>query len=111
GFGAARAPEGARIIREAGLRARDVDVSWPCTLADLVRTNEEALREDVAAYARLIPSAAGTDHPGAHLVHPERIHLGEGVRVDRGVVLDASAGPILLGPGTHVMANAVVTGP
>lgn len=110
-FGSPRAPETARVLGDFGLRARGVEVSWPRTLVDLVRTNEDALREDIAWYARLVPSAVAASFPGAHLVHPERIHLGEGVRVDRGVVLDASDGPILLGPGSHVMANSVVTGP
>lgn len=49
--------------------------------------------------------------PGSHFLVRERIRLADGVRVDPGAVLDARGGPILLGPDTHVMAGAVVTGP
>lgn len=54
---------------------------------------------------------AGAVHPGAHLVNPAGISVGEGSTVGPGAVLDASDGPVMVGPGTVVMANAVVMGP
>jgi UDP-N-acetylglucosamine diphosphorylase/glucosamine-1-phosphate N-acetyltransferase len=98
-------------LSAAGLRARDVDLTWPRTLVDLVRANEDALREDVAAYRGLLRSVDAAAHPHARFVRAERIHLAEGVSLDAGCVLDASDGPILLGPNVRVMANAVVAGP
>ena len=93
------------------LKAEDVDVTWPRTLVDLIGRNAETLRADLPAYDALIRPPVPTAFPGVHLVAPERIRLAEGVRLDPGVVLDASAGPIVLGPSCHVMAGSVVTGP
>ncbi|MFN8178249.1 MAG: putative sugar nucleotidyl transferase [bacterium] len=109
--GAAHAGDGPRLLAGAGLRSQDVPVAWPRTLVDLIRANEDALREDVQAYRGLLRSVDAAAHPHARFVRPERVHVAEGVRVDAGAVLDASEGPILLGPGSRIMANAVVTGP
>jgi UDP-N-acetylglucosamine diphosphorylase/glucosamine-1-phosphate N-acetyltransferase len=111
GFGVAGASDAAPLVREAGLRARDVDVRWPGTLVDLLGSNADAIAEDAAAYDRLLPSPDPFAHPGAHFVRPDRIRAAEGVRIDPGAVLDASEGPILVGPRTRVFSGAVLTGP
>ena len=54
---------------------------------------------------------SGTAMPGAHLVMPERIHVGSNATVKTGAVLDATDGPIRLDPGATVGENAVVRGP
>lgn len=53
----------------------------------------------------------GTVMDGAHLVAPERIHIGSGATVRTGAVLDATNGPIRLAPGATVGENAVLRGP
>jgi UDP-N-acetylglucosamine diphosphorylase/glucosamine-1-phosphate N-acetyltransferase len=99
------------ILREASFRARSVDAVLPRSLVDLVASNAAAIEEDVASYASALREPDPESHPGAHLVKPERIRFGDRVVIAPGAVLDASDGPILIGPRTRVMAGAVVTGP
>ncbi|MBZ0269831.1 hypothetical protein K8I85_16900, partial [bacterium] len=103
--------DGERFAKDAGLRVRAADAIVPRTLVDLMVRNADTIAEDFAAYEPLMPPPDGHDLPGVHLVEPDRIRLGAGVRLAPGVVLDASEGPILLGPGTRVQANAVILGP
>lgn len=49
--------------------------------------------------------------PGVHMVGEENIVIGEASVVKPGVVLDASTGPIVIGDGTMIMANATLSGP
>ncbi len=49
--------------------------------------------------------------PGVHRLGEHRISLGEGVRVEPGVILDASAGPVLLDAGVEVRAFSRIAGP
>jgi UDP-N-acetylglucosamine diphosphorylase/glucosamine-1-phosphate N-acetyltransferase len=48
---------------------------------------------------------------GVHLLDEERVFIHERAHVQPGVVLDASAGPIVIDEGATVMANAVIQGP
>lgn len=80
-------------------------VNRPWDLLDLQRA---AIEEDFAVLGR---GEEGTLMPGAHLLVRENMHFGKGVRIWPGAVLDAQAGPILLGEGTEIRANAVLTGP
>lgn len=84
-------------------RARVVDSIW-----DLIQWNEESLIADFAAVrGRPGPKAAGP----YHMVNDEDVYLGRGVSLAPGCVLDASKGPIFVGEGTSIGANAVVQGP
>jgi UDP-N-acetylglucosamine diphosphorylase/glucosamine-1-phosphate N-acetyltransferase len=111
GFGPVAVADGARLAEEAGLRPRDVVLRWPRHLADLVGSNARALEEDAGAYDRLLPPPDPFAHPGAHFLRPDRIRLGEAVRVGPGAVLDATDGPIVIGPRTRIAPGAVLSGP
>jgi UDP-N-acetylglucosamine diphosphorylase/glucosamine-1-phosphate N-acetyltransferase len=75
---------------------------------DLLDHQRPSIVEDFGALGRLNEA---TVMPGAHLLAPENIHLGRGVRVWPGAVLDAQAGPIIVQADTEIRANAVLTGP
>ena len=49
--------------------------------------------------------------PGVHRIGAEGVHLAAGARIEPGVVLDTTAGPILLGAGARVQGPARLTGP
>jgi UDP-N-acetylglucosamine diphosphorylase/glucosamine-1-phosphate N-acetyltransferase len=83
----------------------------PSTLVDLMAGSGEAAAADFEAVADELPSPDPGAFPAVHLLERSRIRLGADVRLDPGVVLDARDGPILLGPGTRVMANSVLQGP
>ncbi|PWB76468.1 hypothetical protein C3F09_00425, partial [candidate division GN15 bacterium] len=48
---------------------------------------------------------------GAYLVSPGQVYLGDGVEVYPGSVIDASRGPVLIGPNTRIESHAAVHGP
>jgi UDP-N-acetylglucosamine diphosphorylase/glucosamine-1-phosphate N-acetyltransferase len=50
-------------------------------------------------------------YPGVHLSSPGRVVLGEKAEIRSGAVLDAGAGPIIVGDRARVMPNAVIIGP
>ena len=50
-------------------------------------------------------------HEGSHLVNPDSIQLGHDVEVRPGAVIDASHGPVYVGPNTRLESHAAVYGP
>lgn len=93
------------LSAKADVPARVVSYPW-----DLVRLTPDEITADAAAIGRM-GEIRGSMHPGAHLVEPGRIAIGEGSTIGPGAVIDATAGPVLIGSGATIMANAVVTGP
>jgi UDP-N-acetylglucosamine diphosphorylase/glucosamine-1-phosphate N-acetyltransferase len=73
--------------------------------------------EEGAALAALLEETAFGDasrcvlYPGVHILEEAHVLFGAGAVCKPGVVLDASDGPILLGAGCRVEANAVIQGP
>ncbi|MFH1329651.1 MAG: hypothetical protein ABIJ48_03180, partial [Actinomycetota bacterium] len=61
--------------------------------------------------SRFGPAAAGPTRPGIHLLGAARIWLAEGVRLEPGSVLDATAGPVVLDRSVRVMPHAFLEGP
>jgi len=84
-------------------------IGWPW---DLVGSNG---KEIVADIAMLAPPAEGRNrgkvYPGAHLINPGNIVIGEGTSIKPGVVLDGENGPIWIGNNVTVFPNAVIEGP
>lgn len=80
-------------------------VRW---LWDLLDLNGAMIAQDAIGIAG---THAGTISPGVHMVNPERIAIDEGAAIAPGVVLDASAGPIIIDANVTVMAAAVIQGP
>jgi UDP-N-acetylglucosamine diphosphorylase/glucosamine-1-phosphate N-acetyltransferase len=77
------------------------------SLSDLISSNEESLIEDFTQLhgdPRPLPKAP------VHYVG-EDIWVGEGAKLEPGVVLDASKGPVVLADHVVVGANSVLYGP
>lgn len=85
-------------------QSRLVDSLW-----DLIHWNDESLLEDFA-HLHDQPSAPVPDGP-FHVVHPRDVWLGPDVKLSPGCVLDASRGPIMIGEGASIGANAFISGP
>jgi len=75
---------------------------------DILDHQKTGIAEDFVSLGR---ASEGTLLPGAHVLAAENVHLGAGVKVWPGAVLDAQNGPILIEEGTEIRANAVLTGP
>lgn len=74
---------------------------------DLLNWNEEAIVADFITMQHDGTLPAGP----YHAVEPSNIALGKGVTLSPGCVLDAGKGPVVIGDGATIGANAVVTGP
>lgn len=84
-------------------QARMADYVW-----DLISWNEESLVEDfVALHEQPSQRPAGP----YHMVHDENVWIGPDVKLEPGVVLDASRGPVMLAPACSIGANSVLKGP
>jgi UDP-N-acetylglucosamine diphosphorylase/glucosamine-1-phosphate N-acetyltransferase len=76
---------------------------------ELMSATPEQIAEDVAA---LFPSPAPAELPqGVHRIGGHPVILGEGARIEPGVVLDASEGPIWLDDEAKVRAFTRMAGP
>jgi UDP-N-acetylglucosamine diphosphorylase/glucosamine-1-phosphate N-acetyltransferase len=75
---------------------------------DLLDHQRTGILEDFSA---LGGAQEGTPFPGAHLLAPEHIHIGRGVKIWAGAVLDAQQGPIIVEADAEIHAHAVITGP
>jgi UDP-N-acetylglucosamine diphosphorylase/glucosamine-1-phosphate N-acetyltransferase len=85
-------------------RARLVNSLW-----DLIHWNDESLVED---YIDLYGQASAPKPAGPyHMIRDEDVWLAPEVKLAPGCVLDASRGPVMIGRGASIGANAVITGP
>jgi UDP-N-acetylglucosamine diphosphorylase / glucose-1-phosphate thymidylyltransferase / UDP-N-acetylgalactosamine diphosphorylase / glucosamine-1-phosphate N-acetyltransferase / galactosamine-1-phosphate N-acetyltransferase len=86
-------------------QARMAEYAW-----DLISWNEESLVED---FVGLDGEAHNTKKPAGpyHLVHDENVWIAPNVKIEPGVVLDGSRGPVMLAPGCSIGANSVIKGP
>ncbi len=100
------------LIEKHGLRkivveeARLLSFPW-----QLIEFNSDVIADD---FARMPVRGVSDDalvYPGAHLVNPDQIVLGEKCVVRTGAVLDASDGPIVIADHAVIMPNAVLVGP
>jgi UDP-N-acetylglucosamine diphosphorylase/glucosamine-1-phosphate N-acetyltransferase len=80
----------------------------PAYVWDLIKWNEEAIVADAIDCC-----SESQPHPRGsyHLVDDDNVWLGRNVILAPGAVLDGSRGPVVLGDGAIVGANAVLTGP
>jgi UDP-N-acetylglucosamine diphosphorylase / glucose-1-phosphate thymidylyltransferase / UDP-N-acetylgalactosamine diphosphorylase / glucosamine-1-phosphate N-acetyltransferase / galactosamine-1-phosphate N-acetyltransferase len=90
-------------VRRGASNAAVINRPW-----DLLAHQRAAIVEDFAAMGTANEAVVMR---GAHVLEERQVHLASGVKVWPGAVLDAQAGPIIVGEGTEIRANAVVTGP
>ncbi len=98
----------------SGLLAPEDPPAWPMrpvsgrlleTVWELMAANGDQLRRDGARFTEKgLPA-------GVHRIGSGKISLAESAAVEPGVVLDPSAGPIILSRGARVQAPARITGP
>jgi len=85
------------------VEARRIGRPW-----HLVEWNAAAIEQDLGGRAGVI---AGERHPFAAVLHPERVSVEPGARIDPFAVLDARGGPIRIGSQAVVGSHTIVTGP
>jgi UDP-N-acetylglucosamine diphosphorylase/glucosamine-1-phosphate N-acetyltransferase len=83
-------------------------LSFPWQIID---ENKKVLEDDFQRLPFRGQSEETVVYAGVHMVGDENIVVGEAAVLKPGVVLDASAGPIVIGDNTLVMPNASILGP
>ncbi|WP_425155360.1 putative sugar nucleotidyl transferase [Candidatus Palauibacter sp.] len=93
---------------EPGLADRALPGEWLLRPWDLVSAGPARLADDLAA---TIGTGVRDLPDGCRRLGSEAIRLGEGARVEPGVLFDAREGPIELGPCVEVRTGARLAGP
>jgi UDP-N-acetylglucosamine diphosphorylase/glucosamine-1-phosphate N-acetyltransferase len=77
---------------------------------DLFHHNASQIESDV----RLLRPSRTLNHwplKNFFYVNADDIYVGSGAKLDPGIVLDASQGPIFIGQNAHIMSGALIKGP
>jgi UDP-N-acetylglucosamine diphosphorylase/glucosamine-1-phosphate N-acetyltransferase len=96
---------------QTSLGGRKISGRWINEVWDFIATLPEQLTEDIPLRAKTLDATAPTD---ATVVGNEKVFIEEGAQIGPHVVLDASAGPILIrkgavvAPFTHLIGPAAV---
>ncbi|HEY2956405.1 MAG TPA: putative sugar nucleotidyl transferase [Candidatus Eisenbacteria bacterium] len=85
------------------VEARRIERPW-----HFVEWNAAAIEQDLGGRPATL---AGERHPFAVVLHPDRVSIEAGARIDPFAVLDARGGPIRIGPQAVVGPHTVVSGP
>ena len=93
-------------LPRADEQARMASYGW-----DLIGWNEESLLEDAVAMHDQFGDGRKAPAGAYHMVNDENVLVGEDVKLEPGVVLDATKGPVMIAQGAIIGANAVLKGP
>jgi UDP-N-acetylglucosamine diphosphorylase/glucosamine-1-phosphate N-acetyltransferase len=95
-----------RLRRMVVEDARLLSFPW-----QLVEFNSDVIADDFARMPVRGQSDDALVYPGAHIINPDQIVLGEKSVLRAGAVLDATEGPIVIADRAVIMPNAVLVGP
>ena len=93
---------------QTSLGGRKINGRWVNEIWDFIATLPEQLAEDIPRRAKTLGPTALTE---ATIVGNEKVFIEEGAQVGPHVVLDATAGPILIRKGTVVAPFTHLVGP
>ncbi len=91
----------------------DLNSTDPCfwnNVSDFIKENAEYIDRDFRAYFYEKDNYFETEM-GVMVLNPYNIWLGEGCRIQPGVVIDATEGPVVIDEDAMIMANSVIIGP
>ncbi|MEE9268819.1 MAG: putative sugar nucleotidyl transferase [Candidatus Krumholzibacteria bacterium] len=91
-----------------------VDMPEPRLLSfpwQIIEENAAVIEDDFQKSPFRGQSEESIVYPGVQMVGEENIVIGEGAVIRPGVVIDASAGPVIVNDGSTVMPNASLLGP
>ncbi len=101
----------AESLRKLGIATEEAGASLARFVWDIIGAAEEMLAKDWALFKSSASSLDASVSGGASLISRDSVHIGAGVRVETGAVIDASEGPVILDHESKVMANTVIYGP
>ncbi|MEX0772402.1 MAG: putative sugar nucleotidyl transferase [Balneolales bacterium] len=77
---------------------------------ELFQHNGEEIEKDF----RLLSAEKSSQHTNTEnsiIIKPARVHFGDHAKIDAGVILDATEGPIYVGPNVNIMSGSIIKGP
>ncbi len=83
----------------------------PQSLWDIIHANSTALQADAEPWANTHKRLDAPSFQHCAVINPKHLFVHPEARVDSGVVLDCSEGPIVIEEGAHIMAQATIIGP
>lgn len=101
-----------QLSEEAGLLPREEtdQVHLWQNIWEMISRNAEYIERDFQDFFYEKDNFFETE-VGITVLNPYNIWLGEGVEIKPGVVIDASAGPVVIDEGTLILPNTVIIGP
>ncbi len=96
-----------------GLMREEVDIAMINYSWDLIKHNGEQLRADFETLKKHHRGKKNKfkKYPGAYLLNPKNIIIGEGSVIKPGVVIDAENGPVYIGKNVQIMSFSTIIGP
>jgi UDP-N-acetylglucosamine diphosphorylase/glucosamine-1-phosphate N-acetyltransferase len=83
----------------------------PQSLWDIIHLNAAVLQADAELWAKNHKRIENPSFPNCAIVNPEHLFVHPKARIDSGVVLDCSEGPIFIEEGVRIMPHATIIGP
>lgn len=96
-----------------GLPIKILDIKCANYLWDLININGKQIISDFYYLTKQTKSQNYVDgvNTSVHIINKENVFIGKNVIIKPGVVLDASAGPIIIDDNVFIYPNAVIEGP
>ena len=93
------------VVAKFSIKATLLDYPW-----DFVHHNSDQIREDFKTLNS--PGVIeGKIYPRVSLIEKQNISIARNTSIKSGTVLDAEAGPIVVGQGTEIFPNCTIIGP
>jgi UDP-N-acetylglucosamine diphosphorylase/glucosamine-1-phosphate N-acetyltransferase len=104
-------PPMAESLKKLGIETSESDVPLVRYPWQLVGAAGGLLLQDWSFFSPRRSSYDASVSSAAHLLEQDSIHIGSGVSVAAGAVIDATGGPVVLDDGARIQSNAVIYGP
>jgi len=85
--------------------ATEIKFLWDLLNLNGSQINEDLKHEDLQQYSEIDPV------PGISVVNPEKVFIGENVKIEPGVVLIAEEGPVVISNNSKILAGSILRGP
>jgi UDP-N-acetylglucosamine diphosphorylase/glucosamine-1-phosphate N-acetyltransferase len=83
----------------------------PQSLWDIIHSNSAIIQADTKLWKKTHKSLDHPSFPNCAIINPENLLVHPTARIDSGVVLDCSEGPIIIEEGVRIMSQVAIIGP
>ncbi len=83
----------------------------PNSLWGIIHSNAATFKSDLILWKYHHHTVEGPVFPNSAIINPETLFVHPTARIDSGVVLDCTEGPIIIEDGVRIMPHVTITGP